>query len=190
MKKQKEIIVPSSADDITLGVYQKIVTSDEALRKDPYYILALLCNVDPQFIKKIKDKDVLKMMQIAEGALSFKQNKFRPFWTHDKTKYGYHPNLEEMTLGEITDFENYMNDPEEYHKAMAVCFRPVVFESGRLKGLYEIEAYTGTQDRIDVMRNIPLSYFFGVRTFFLTIGKELRKVSLRYSTQPGATTPI
>lgn len=122
-------------------------------------------------------------MQIAESALKFSGEEFRQKWKHKDTTYGFNPNMEEMTLGEITDLENYMNDPETYHKAMAVMYRPIKKETEHLGGLFQIEQYTGTGIRAGVMKELPLSYFFGVRTFFLTIGSELEMITRQFSTR-------
>ncbi len=181
MKVKKEINVPTSSEDIPLEVYQKIITSDEKFKTDPYYVLALLCGVDPSLFKSIRAQDLDNLMSKAEKAMRFEGNKFIPFWNCEGVKYGFHPNLEDMTFAEITNLEKYMNEPENYHKAMSVCFRPVVYESKKLGGLYEIESYQGSMEYSEVMKKIPLSYFFGVRTFFLTIGNELNKITIQYS---------
>lgn len=189
MKKTTELTVPKSPADVPLKVYQHLLTCDESLQKDPYYVLGLLCGVDVKMIQAMREQDVVKVFQIAEGALKFKGQEFKDQWTHDGVKYGFHPHLEDMTLGEITDFETYMNNPADYHKAMAVAFRPIMKESTKLGGLYTIESYYGTGDRSDIMENLPLSYFFGVRTFFLTTGDELGIITQRYSTKDGVQAP-
>jgi hypothetical protein len=183
MRERKELNVPTSAKDIPLTTYQHLISCDETLQKDPYYVIALLCGVDVKVIQAMREQDVFKVMQIAESAVKFNHQEFQHKWKHKDILYGFHPNMEAMTLGEITDMENYMNDPESYHKAMAVCFRPITKEHDSLGGLYEIEPYRGTGETSDIMKNIPLSYFFGVRTFFLTTGEELERIIQQSSRQ-------
>ena len=53
-------------------------------------------------------------------------------------EYGFHPQLDDLTLGEYIDLDTFIGDWENIEKAMAVLYRPVV---NKLKDKYTIEEY-------------------------------------------------
>ena len=52
--------------------------------------------------------------------------------------FGFIPKLDDISLGEFIDLDNYIGDWQEIHKAMAVLYRPITFRKG---DLYLIEDY-------------------------------------------------
>jgi hypothetical protein len=47
-------------------------------------------------------------------------------FTLNNVSYGFHPQLDDLTLGEYIDLDTYIGDWENIEKAMAVLYRPVV----------------------------------------------------------------
>lgn len=67
-------------------------------------------------------------------------NKLKKIIILDNVEYGFHPNLEEITLGEYADIETYMKNGIEDNlpKLMSVLYRPITEKSGTN---YSIKAY-------------------------------------------------
>jgi hypothetical protein len=84
-------------------------------------------------------------------------------------KYGFIPNLDEMSLGEYIDLDNYFHDWDTMDKSMSVLYRPITYSKG---GKYLIEDYKGTDNFME-MRNLPLNVVMGAKVFFYHIGIEL-----------------
>ena len=83
----------------------------------------------------------------------------------DSVTFGFIPNLDEITLGEFVDLDNYIGDWEQMHKAMAVLYRPITFRKG---DLYLIEDYEGTDKYAGIMKDSPVNVALGAVVFFLS----------------------
>jgi hypothetical protein len=57
-------------------------------------------------------------------------------------RYGFHPNLDEITLGEFADIETFIKSDIEKNlpELMAILYRPIVEENN---DVYTIKAYDG-----------------------------------------------
>ena len=88
----------------------------------------------------------------------------------DGVKYGFIPDLDELTLGEYIDLDNNISKWEQIHIAMNVLYRPIKDS----KGLnYNIKDYD-TSDS-DKMKNMPLGAAMGSVFFFYNLGLELSR---------------
>ena len=83
---------------------------------------------------------------------------------------GFVPNLEFISLGEYVDLEEYIQDWDNMHKAMAVLYRPVNFKS---KQTYTIAPYEPSDDISELMKDMPLSVVMSSMVFFYNLGREL-----------------
>ena len=92
-------------------------------------------------------------------------------------KFGFMPKLDDISLGEFIDLDKYISDWQEMHKALAVLYRPVVFEK---KELYLIEDYEGSDKYSDVMLDAPVNVALGATVFFYRLGSELSKHMMGY----------
>tara|TARA_R100000278_G_scaffold29514_1_gene26979 strand:- start:28540 stop:29256 length:717 start_codon:yes stop_codon:yes gene_type:complete len=92
-------------------------------------------------------------------------------------KFGFMPKLDDISLGEFIDLDKYISDWQQMHKALAVLYRPVVFEK---KDLYLIEEYEGSDKYSDVMLDAPVNVALGATVFFYRLGSELSKHMMGY----------
>jgi len=90
---------------------------------------------------------------------------------------GFIPKLDDMSLGEYIDCENYIGKWQDMHKAMAVLYRPVNFKS---KDKYTIAPYKPSEEIQELMKEMPLSVVMGSMVFFYRLGMELSKAMLNY----------
>ena len=88
----------------------------------------------------------------------------------DSVTFGFIPNLDEITLGEFVDLDNYIGDWEQMHEAMAVLYRPTTFRKG---DLYLIEDYEGTDKYAGIMKDSPVNVALGAVVFFYRLGNVL-----------------
>jgi hypothetical protein len=84
--------------------------------------------------------------------------------------FGMIPNLDKMSYGEFLDLEKYMFDNDNFHKAMAVMYRPIKHYN---KEKYLIHDYSGTEFLAEVMKDTPLDVAMGVRVFFWRLATKL-----------------
>ena len=88
----------------------------------------------------------------------------------DSVTFGFIPKLDDITLGEFVDLDNYIGDWQMIHKAMAVLYRPITFRKGEL---YLTEDYEGTDKYSDIMKDAPVNVALGAVVFFYRLGSVL-----------------
>ena len=98
----------------------------------------------------------------------------------DSVTFGFIPKLDDITLGEFVDLDNYIGDWQQIHKALAVLYRPVIFRKGEL---YLIEEYEGTDKYSEVMKDAPVNVALGAIVFFYRLGNVLSDYLLHSLTE-------
>ena len=88
----------------------------------------------------------------------------------DSVTFGFIPKLDDITLGEFVDLDNYIGDWQQIHRALAVLYRPITFRKG---DLYMIEDYEGTDKYSDIMKDSPVNVALGAVVFFYRLGNVL-----------------
>ena len=87
-----------------------------------------------------------------------------------KIEFGFIPKLDDLSMGEFIDLDNYLNDWQNMHRAMAVLYRPVVFKKGER---YRIEDYEGSEKYAEIMKTMPVDIAMGAIVFFYRLGSRL-----------------
>jgi hypothetical protein len=90
-------------------------------------------------------------------------------------EFGFIPNLDKMTMGEYIDLNNYLEDADSLHKAMAVLYRPI-HPSYKNKTNYRISSYEGTEFFSELMKDMPLGIALGAKVFFYRLGTKLSRL--------------
>ena len=94
-----------------------------------------------------------------------------------EVEFGFIPNLDKMTMGEYIDLNNYLEDTDMLHKAMAVLFRPI-HSSFKDREKYLIRSYDGSSHYGEMMKDMPLGIALGARVFFYRLGMKLSRAIL------------
>ena len=180
--KKIELEVPSSLESITLRQYQKYLKVAEKNDGEEYSdflnkkLVEIFCNVDLNDVESIPVVEFDKVLTIIEEAFKKKWGLTRTFKLLD-VDMGFIPKLDDMSLGEYVDVEASLGDWQNIHKAMAVLYRPINFQS---KDKYTIAPYTPSEEVSELMREMPLSVVMGSMVFFYALGIELSRASLSY----------
>lgn len=185
MKKELKIVVPNNYSAITLKKYLQMQKDLKVYEDDEEAKLATLfyhlCNVEPGILSKI---DSSVFIQIKNQLLSFvSQNNFDlvPFVEVNGIKYGFEPNLSEIAYGAYVDIAKYeqLIIDENWEKIMAILYRPVTKEVGKL---YEIAPYSGKEPS-EHWRDVNMEVHFGALFFFINLSKVLLKNILKSLSQ-------
>lgn len=98
------------------------------------------------------------------------------------TKFGFVPNLDDISYGEYLDLVNYTGKDlwNNIPIMLSILYRPVKLQ---LAKDYTIEPYTGTKDTtIDMFREtLDMEIVFGAVGFFLNLYQDLLTGILQYS---------
>ena len=162
------INVPESLNDITLGQYQKYLKIEEPTDED---LLKCFMNLNLDGIGKMKGKDVTKLTTHINSLFEQTPKQKRTFDLNG-IKYGFIPDLDNITYGENKDVTTYISDWENMNKAMTVLYRPITLDK---KPKYLIEEYKGTRERCELMKKMPLGEAMGALLFFWTLTNDLLK---------------
>lgn len=177
-----ELEVPTSLESITLGQYQRYIKIVDQNQGDEYAdftnkkLIEIFCKINLNDVEKIPVVEFNKVLDIIQEAFSKKHTLQRHFELGG-VKMGFIPKLEDMSLGEYVDVEATISDWQEIHKAMAVLYRPVNFQS---KDKYTIAPYSPSDEMREWMKEMPLSAVMGCMVFFYNLGIELSRASLGY----------
>lgn len=183
MRKQIELEVPTTMNDITLGQYQKYIkVADENEGADEFVnkkLIEIFCNITLRDVEQIPMVEAEKVISILGKSFEEKPELIRHFKLLD-VEMGFIPKLDDISLGEYIDLENTISDWQNIHKAMAVLFRPVNFKS---KDKYTIAPYSPNEDIQSLMKEMPLDVVMGAMVFFYDLGRELSIATLNYMEQ-------
>jgi len=174
--EKKEFKLISSWSEVTLEKwlklidYQKGTKSEEA--KDT---IAALSDIPKNLLSQLELKDVAVLMgKIAE--LQEKQDSsLKRIIEIEGKRYGFHPNLDDITLGEFADIETFVKNDIDNNlpELMAILYRPIVEEKNNI---YIIEAYDGNISiRAEEMKKMSAEQVQSALVFFYNLGNELLK---------------
>ena len=199
MNTQTLIEVPKSLRAITLEQYQRYLKYLDQFREDDdmsganMEALRIFCNLNEEAAKGIKMTQYSSIIEHISDLFDDKPHLVHRFSMEGtdgvEIQFGFIPKLEDITMGEFVDLDGYMGDWQQMHKAMAVLYRPVVFEK---KERYLIEEYKGTADYGEIMKDMPVDIAMGAVVFFYRLGMRLSKHlvdSLEKQTKKGEIIP-
>ena len=176
-----EISIPTELNEIKLSQYQAFLkiakdnTDEEFLHQK---MVQTFCSIDLKEVAEIRYKEVIEITESLGKMFDVKTHRFINRFKMGGVEFGFIPNLDDMTFGEYTDLDTYINDWEQMHKAMAVLYRPI--KKNGLNSTYEIEKYNGSITYSDVMKHAPLDVVFGATVFFYNLGNELLSSTMTY----------
>ena len=175
-----KLIVPSSLNDITLIQYQEYHEEIEKRKKLPdadEYLkikkIEIFCKIPREQIMNMEYDSVENISQILDNILEKQPERVEKFEVNG-IKFGWMPDLDKMTYGELLDLNGNISDWSAMHVAMGVLYRPIKNESN---GLYNIEKYEGDKYH-QYMRKMPLSAVIGAMVFFWNLGLDCVKYIL------------
>jgi hypothetical protein len=184
------ITYPESWAEITLPQYleyYKFVKpyegTDEFGHKSLQSAALHFCKVPAEYLYKLPEKTFDKVSKCLQTL--FKDIDKHPLvkeFAVDETKYGFLPEIDNMTYGEYLDLVSYTSSKEMWSYMpiiMSILYRPITQRVGKL---YTIESYDGTKDeRIELFKHVlTMDVVFGATAFFLNLQRDLRTGILIY----------
>jgi len=178
-----EINVPSSLSEIPLKHYQEFLKVQADSNDEEFVaqkMVEIFCGITLKDVVKMKltslNELILHFTKLFSEKPAFK-NRFTIKANETEIEFGFIPELEAITFGEYVDLENHLSKWEDYHKAMAVMYRPV---SKSRKDKYDIVPYEPNVDFQELMKFAPLDVVISSSVFFWNLGSELLQATLNY----------
>jgi len=195
-----KLIIPTDLSDITLWQLQALTKLDATPLNDlerKKQTIELLTSIDRTTIDKVKLWDLndvySKLLSLSKASEGLHQ-----FVKIDNVKYGFIPNLSDISTAEFGDLDTLCQDlNENLHLIMAILYRPVDKEAN---GKYSIEVYDADlEERSRLFKkklkanvvNSAILFFWSIGNDYLTdlltsiqVGEETK--SSNHSVKSGA----
>ena len=169
-----KIRIPESYADITVSMYKRIMKhwrSESGGTDAVKRVLKELCGTTEDVIERMYVEDFNAVVRdltwlFAEPKLS--DFDLQQHFMLEGVKYGFIPNMQNLTVGEFADLETYMEGGmfDNLQEVLAILYRPVTREKSKL---YEIESYEPSQIKTDMMGECPMDVAIGAVVFFYRI---------------------
>tara|TARA_B110000971_G_scaffold221314_1_gene267902 strand:+ start:896 stop:1546 length:651 start_codon:yes stop_codon:yes gene_type:complete len=171
------ITIPTNLNEITLRQYKHFLKIQENVDDEKFLnakIIEIFCKIKLEDVMRLNFNDseliVTTLTEMFESKPKLVTN-----FNMGKVEYGFHPELDDLTLGEYIDLDTFIGDWKNIEKAMSVLYRPVI---SKLKGKYLIEDYAvGKEERLlDMPMDAVLSSIF----FLWNLGLDLSETMMNY----------
>ena len=168
-----KIQIPSSLNEITLKQYKKFLKVQKNVKEEKFLnakMIEIFCNIGLEKVMLLKLKDSQEIISILSKMFDEKPQLVTRF-KMNKVDYGFHPQLDELTLGEYIDLDTFIGDWDNMEKAMNVLYRPVII---KMKDKYNIDDYKlGTES---ALLDMPMDAVMSSIFFLWTLGLDLSKI--------------
>ncbi len=174
-----DLTIPTNITEIPLKHYQEFLKMRDNSNDEEFIaqkMIEIFCGI------QLKDVVRMKLTSVNELVIHFnkifsEKPKFKQRFKIGEIEFGFIPNLENISFGEYVDLDNYLANWDDFHKAMAVMYRPITRKHG---DKYEIAEYTGAAEFCDLMKFAPLDVAISSSVFFWTLGSELLSATLNF----------
>jgi len=174
-----EINVPTTLNEIPLKSYQEFLKVQEGSNDEEFIaqkMIQIFCGIELKDIVKMKLTSLNELILHIKNLFEQKP-KFQPTFKIGSQEFGFITSLEDISFGEYVDLENNLLKWENYHKAMAVMYRPIKM---KFKDKYEIIDYTPMAEMHELMKFTPVDIAISSSIFFWNLGAELLTATLTY----------
>ena len=169
--------IPTTLDNVTLRAYKKyhkLQNEIEDIKLLKAQMIHIFCNVSLKDVYNMRYNDSEEVISILND-LFIETPKLVTKFNLNGVDYGFHTNLDEMSLGEYIDLDTYIGDWDNIEKATNVLYRPI---TAKYKTKYSIDEY-----KVDTVENIldmPMSAVTSSIFFLLNLGIDLSKTMRKY----------
>ena len=174
----------NSWSDVNLSTWLKLIDYATGTKtEEAEATLAALTDIPKQLVKELSLSDVAVIMSKI-GELQAKQDtKLKRIITINEVEYGFHPDLDSITLGEYADIEQFIKNgiDKNLPELMSVLYRPIKLKKN---DIYIIDSYDGDiRLRAEEMKQMSAEQVQSALVFFYTLGKVLSEIMPSYLIQ-------
>ena len=171
--KKKEFKLINSWSEISLEKWLKLIDFQKGTKsEEAKETIAALSDIPKDLLNQLELKDVAVLMGKVSELQQKQDSSLKKIIEVEGKRYGFHPNLDDITLGEYADIETFIKNDIEKNlpELMAILYRPIVEEKN---DIYIIEAYDGNISiRAEEMRKMSAEQVQSALRFFFALGRE------------------
>ena len=172
--KTKKFTLIKKWSDVTLEKWIKLIEYEKGSKiKQAQETITQLSNIPKQLVNELGINDVALIMSRITELQNKSNTKLVRTITVNGTDYGFHPNLDDITLGEYADLEQFIKLGVEKNmpEIMAILYRPIVERKNKV---YTIEAYDGNISiRAEEFKKMSAEQVQNALVFFWGFADEL-----------------
>lgn len=180
-----KITIPESLADIPISKYKKFIAMANEENGDEQ-ALYHFCGLTPdqQERMKVADKNSLRNQL---GVVLQEIPKLVQTFKHDGVTYGFHPKLEDISMGEYVDLDVLLKEPyKNAEKVLGILYRPITKTK---YGKYLIENYDPDKHTGAGFGKLGTNILLGCLVFFYRLEIALLITFLRSSQKDQETSP-
>ena len=167
----------NSWSDVTLSTWLQLIDFETGTKtEEAEATLAALSDIPKQLVKELALSDVAVIMSKI-GELQAKQGtELKRIIEINDVEYGFHPDLDSITLGEYADIEQFIKNgiDSSLPELMSVLYRPIKLKKN---DIYIIDAYDGDiRLRAEEMKQMSAEQVQSALVFFYTFAKVLSEI--------------
>ena len=182
--KTKEYNLINSWKDVTLEKWVKLSSEKESKSKEAEETIAALSDIPKKLVNELSIKDVAVIMSKVAELQASGDDSLKRIIEVEGNEYGFHPDLNSITLGEYADIEMFIKNDMEKNlpEMMAVLYRPITAKGEN--GVYTIEAYDGNISiRAEEMKKMSGEQVQSALVFFWHLGKVFAQILQLFLTE-------
>jgi len=175
--KVKEFKLINSWDDVTLETWLKLIDFETGTKTEAATeTIAAISDIPKKLVKELALSDVGAIMSKVGELQSKQDTTLKRIIEINDIEYGFHPDLDSITLGEYADVEQFIKNGIDTNlpELMAVLYRPI---KEKKNDIYIIDAYDGDiRMRTEEMKQMSATQVQAALFFFYNLGKELFEI--------------
>ena len=175
--KTNEFKLINSWSDVNLETWLKLTEFESGSKtKEAEETIAAMSDIPKQLINQLSLRDVAVIMGKIAELQAEQDSSLKRIIEIDGIEYGFHPNLDDITLGEYADIETFIKNgiEENLPEVMAVLYRPI---TEKKNDIYTIAAYDGDiRMRTEEMKKMSAEQVQSALQFFFVLGTKLSEI--------------
>ena len=174
----------NSWSDVTLSTWLQLIDFETGTKtEEATETIAALSDIPKKFIKELSLSDVAVIMSKVGELQQEQDTKLKRIIEINGVEYGFHPDLDSISLGEYADIEQFIKNgiDSSLPELMAVLYRPIKLKKN---DIYIIDSYDGDiRLRAEEMKQMSAAQVQSALFFFYNFAKVLSEIMPSYLIQ-------
>ena len=163
--------------DVTLSTWLQLIDFETGTKtEEATETIAALSDIPKKLIKELSLSDVAVIMSKVGELQQEQDTKLKRIIEINGVEYGFHPDLDSISLGEYADIEQFIKNgiDSSLPELMAVLYRPIKLKKN---DIYIIDSYDGDiRLRAEEMKLMSAEQVQSALMFFFALGRKLSEI--------------
>ena len=167
----------NSWSDVTLETWIKLIDFETGTKtEEASKTIVALSDIPQRLVRELALSDVAAIMDQVGKYQQGQDTSLKRLVSVNGKEYGFHPSLDDITLGEYADIETYIKGGVDKNlpELMAILYRPIKEKKNEV---YIISAYDGDiRMRAEEMKQMSAEQVQSALVFFYNFAKVLSEI--------------